>query len=40
MLTVLQMGFAWYMGARFDLAWQELKKGNFRPPHKVTHGEL
>ncbi|KAL2004804.1 hypothetical protein VTN00DRAFT_3077 [Thermoascus crustaceus] len=36
----VMMGFAWYMGARFDLAWQELKKGNFRPPHRVTHGEL
>ncbi|KAJ5778765.1 hypothetical protein N7520_002011 [Penicillium odoratum] len=23
---------AWWMGARFDLAWQELKAGNFRPP--------
>jgi len=33
------------MGARFDLAWEELKKGNFRPPASVrgapgTHQEL
>ncbi|KAL1999289.1 hypothetical protein VTN02DRAFT_4730 [Thermoascus thermophilus] len=36
----VMIGFAWYMGARFDLAWQELKAGNFRPTHRVTHGEL
>lgn len=27
-----QMGVAWYLGARFDLAWQEIKQGNFKPP--------
>ncbi|KAJ5698056.1 hypothetical protein N7462_000061 [Penicillium macrosclerotiorum] len=34
---------AWLMGARFDLAWQEIRTGNFRPPvpsQSITHGEL
>ncbi|KAJ5096442.1 hypothetical protein NUU61_005798 [Penicillium alfredii] len=30
---------AWMMGARFDLAWQEIKSGNFRPPER-QHSEL
>ncbi|EYE94773.1 bifunctional farnesyl-diphosphate farnesyltransferase/squalene synthase [Aspergillus ruber CBS 135680] len=34
-VALTMTGFAWYMGARFDLAWQELKKGNFRPPQKL-----
>lgn len=29
-----QIGTAWFLGARFDLAWQELRSGNFRPPTK------
>ena len=34
MLTygVLQIGSAWFFGARFDLAFQQLKAGNLRPP--------
>lgn len=39
-VTAIMMGTAWYFGARFDLAWQEIKKGNFRPPNKIPHGEL
>ncbi|KAJ5757264.1 uncharacterized protein N7511_007446 [Penicillium nucicola] len=32
---------AWMMGARFDLAFQELRNGNFRPPPKqLEHPEL
>lgn len=27
------------MGARFDLAWQELKKGNLRPPQKAHYAQ-
>ena len=27
------------MGARFDLAWQELKKGNLRPPQKANYAQ-
>ncbi|KAJ5464383.1 squalene synthase [Penicillium daleae] len=30
---------AWALGARFDLAWQEIRSGNFRPP-AITHKEL
>lgn len=31
-----QVGTAWYLGARFDLAFSSLKEGNFRPdPKKV-----
>ncbi|KAJ5730840.1 uncharacterized protein N7483_005348 [Penicillium malachiteum] len=30
------MGVAWFFGARFDLAWQELTSGNFRPPPQVA----
>lgn len=32
-----QFGFAWYFGARFDLAWQELKQGNFLPDKNAVH---
>ncbi|KKK19626.1 hypothetical protein P175DRAFT_0500930 [Aspergillus ochraceoroseus IBT 24754] len=39
-VSVLMIGTAWLMGARFDLAWQEIKSGNFRPPKAVQHGEL
>lgn len=44
-VALTMTGFAWYMGARFDLAWQELRKGNFRPPQNLreaehTHQEL
>lgn len=35
-----QIGFAWYFGARFDLAWQELRKVNFRPPKHLRDREL
>ncbi|KAJ5175754.1 squalene synthase [Penicillium canariense] len=33
---------AWMLGARFDLAWQEIRSGNFRPPapKSLTHNEL
>ncbi|KAJ5580324.1 squalene synthase [Penicillium hispanicum] len=34
---------AWFMGARFDLAWQEIKSGNLRPPAKpssIVHPDL
>ncbi|KAK1144939.1 bifunctional farnesyl-diphosphate farnesyltransferase/squalene synthase [Aspergillus melleus] len=33
-VSVLMIGVAWYLGARFDLAWQELKQGNFKPPRE------
>ncbi|KAI2103774.1 hypothetical protein LOZ04_005464 [Ophidiomyces ophidiicola] len=37
----LMFGVAWMLGARFDIALEELKKGNFRPPGpRLTHGEL
>ncbi|EEP77537.1 conserved hypothetical protein [Uncinocarpus reesii 1704] len=39
-VSSIMFGAAWMMGARFDLAFQELKKGNFRPPRSLTHGEL
>ncbi|CEJ54983.1 Putative Squalene synthetase [Penicillium brasilianum] len=35
----VMMVAAWFLGARFDLAWQEIRSGNFRPP-AVTHKEL
>ncbi len=38
---LLQLGAAWLMGARFDLAFQELKKGDLRTPQSnLAHGEL
>ncbi|KMU84082.1 squalene synthetase [Coccidioides immitis H538.4] len=40
-VSSLMFGVAWMMGARFDLAFQELKKGNFRPSQQtLRHGEL
>ncbi|PYI27394.1 farnesyl-diphosphate farnesyltransferase [Aspergillus indologenus CBS 114.80] len=42
-VSVVMIGTAWMLGARFDLAWQELRKGNFRPPeniHELAHQEL
>ncbi|KAF4975595.1 hypothetical protein F66182_17548 [Fusarium sp. NRRL 66182] len=39
-ISVLLFGVGWFLGARFDLAWAELTKGNFRPPNKIEHGEL
>ncbi|KAL9618204.1 MAG: hypothetical protein Q9160_007038 [Pyrenula sp. 1 TL-2023] len=48
-LSLLMVGVAYFMGARFDVAYHELKKGNFKPPagsgmddliHKYDHGEL
>ncbi|KAF3385533.1 hypothetical protein F1880_001746 [Penicillium rolfsii] len=35
----VMMVAAWFMGARFDLAWQEIRSGNFRPP-AITHKDL
>ncbi|KAJ5895677.1 squalene synthase [Penicillium taxi] len=32
----VMMGFAWWFGARFDLAWEEIKSGNLRPPAKES----
>ncbi|KAF4180670.1 hypothetical protein CNMCM8694_007184 [Aspergillus lentulus] len=39
-VSIVMIGFAWYFGARFDLAWQELRKGNFRPPKHLRDREL
>ena len=46
----VQFGAAWLLGARFDIAWQQLRQGNFRPlpvgpateevVSKYDHGEL
>ncbi|KAI9045880.1 bifunctional farnesyl-diphosphate farnesyltransferase/squalene synthase [Aspergillus affinis] len=33
-VSLLMIGVAWYLGARFDLAWQELRQGNFKPPRE------
>ncbi|KAJ5109522.1 hypothetical protein N7456_006197 [Penicillium angulare] len=30
------MAVAWWFGARFDLAWQEITSGHFRPPPHVV----
>jgi farnesyl-diphosphate farnesyltransferase len=35
----VMMVAAWFLGARFDLAWQEIRSGNFRPP-AITQKEL
>jgi len=40
-----QIGSAWFFGARFDLAFAEIKKGNFRAPrpneaHKVLESHV
>jgi len=41
LISTIMLGTAWLMGARFDLALQELKKGNLRPPRPgLGHGEL
>jgi len=34
---VVQIGVAWLFGARFDLAIDQLRQGNFRAPS--THGD-
>ncbi|OJD14070.1 farnesyl-diphosphate farnesyltransferase [Emergomyces pasteurianus Ep9510] len=41
-LTVIMVSAAWFLGARFDLAFQQLKDGKFRPspPHLAEHQEL
>ncbi|KAL1977512.1 hypothetical protein VTN31DRAFT_371 [Thermomyces dupontii] len=39
-LTSIMFFVAWLFGARFDLAFQALKEGNFRPPNRVRHDEL
>ncbi|KAL2864359.1 bifunctional farnesyl-diphosphate farnesyltransferase/squalene synthase [Aspergillus lucknowensis] len=39
-ITAIMVGIAWALGARFDLAWQELKRGNFSPQKPVKHSEL
>lgn len=32
---------AWMMGARFDLAWEEIRSGNLRPSAKaLPHEDL
>lgn len=46
----IQFGIAWLLGARFDIIWDQLKQGNFRPQptgaateartSKYDHGEL
>lgn len=37
----IMMFAAWMLGARFDLAWQEITSGNFRPPAPpLAHEEL
>ena len=35
--TVLQVGSAWFFGARFDLAYEQLRSGNLKAPG--THEE-
>ncbi|GAB1198613.1 isoprenoid synthase domain-containing protein [Aspergillus pseudonomiae] len=39
-VSIIMLTTAWLLGARFDLAWQELRTGNFRPPAKKIPGEL
>jgi farnesyl-diphosphate farnesyltransferase len=39
-ISVILFFIAWMLGARFDLAIEELRKGNFRPPNKIKHSEL
>ena len=46
----MQFGVAWLMGARFDIAWHQIRQGFFRPPpvgpateevvSRYDHGEL
>ncbi|RAH63415.1 farnesyl-diphosphate farnesyltransferase [Aspergillus piperis CBS 112811] len=33
--SIVMIFTAWLLGARFDLAWQELRSGNFRPPREI-----
>ncbi|OKL63103.1 putative squalene synthase [Talaromyces atroroseus] len=40
LITIVLFFVAWLLGARFDLALAEIRKGNFRPPNKVAHSEL
>jgi farnesyl-diphosphate farnesyltransferase len=39
---LLQLGAAWMLGARFDLAFQDIKQGHLTPPKPSVeyHGEL
>ncbi|RJE21827.1 hypothetical protein PHISCL_05846 [Aspergillus sclerotialis] len=39
-VTAIMLAFAWYFGARFDLAWQELRQGHLLPPKQTAHEEL
>ncbi|KAG2421347.1 squalene synthetase [Aspergillus terreus] len=39
-VSIIMIGTAWFLGARFDLAWQEIKSGNFRPPKNIADREL
>ncbi|EER40124.1 squalene synthetase [Histoplasma capsulatum H143] len=40
-LTAIMIFAAWLMGARFDLAFQQIKQGNLRPPPRISnHQEL
>ncbi|KAL3469424.1 isoprenoid synthase domain-containing protein [Aspergillus californicus] len=39
-VSLVMIGTAWALGARFDLAWQELTSGNIRPPKSIEHSEL
>jgi len=41
LISTIMLGAAWLMGARFDLALQEFKKGNLKPPRPILgRGEL
>lgn len=41
-LFLSQLGAAWMLGARFDLAFQNVKQGNLKPAHPtdINHVEL
>ncbi|RMJ27607.1 hypothetical protein PHISP_01527 [Aspergillus sp. HF37] len=42
-IAALMLSLAWYFGARFDLAWQEIRHGNWQPkpkPRPMVHEEL
>ncbi|KAL2823460.1 isoprenoid synthase domain-containing protein [Aspergillus cavernicola] len=39
-VSLLMVFTAWMLGARFDLAWQELRSGNLSPQKSVKHSEL
>ncbi|KAE8355706.1 farnesyl-diphosphate farnesyltransferase [Aspergillus coremiiformis] len=34
-VSIVMIITAWLLGARFDLAWQQLKQGNFSPPRHL-----